>query len=79
MTRIGILIIAGLLLAGCATSKSDEAYYEAFYSEACTFDYDSFQEYKPGSPEHEFCMELARSGIEPWEDLRDGGGGGDMD
>ncbi|MEQ8195223.1 MAG: hypothetical protein RIB59_12125 [Rhodospirillales bacterium] len=71
MNKLGLLVIAGLLLSGCVGTPES---IEAFYSEACEYD-SLFQYHKPGSPTHEFCMELARSGIEPWEDLH----GGDAD
>lgn len=74
MKTISVLF-ACIWLFSCAGAEFPDQNSRAYWDEICKFDYDSWVEYKIGSPDHQFCIELLESGIEPDEDFHNGDGG----
>ena len=77
LRKAAFAVIAGLMIAACSsdTRKKIDDDIEEHYQQICEFDNITFQKVKRGTPGHQLCVELWRSGIDPDEIYNDNGGG----
>jgi len=75
MVKIFSMILAALFLVSCEGLEIPDQTSRAYWDERCKFDGDTWEEYEIGSPDHQMCIEMLESGIDPDEDFADGDSG----
>lgn len=77
LNQIVSILVVSVFATACSTERLNQIdqEIEEQYQKICEFDNITFEKVERGSPGHQLCVELWRSGIDPDEIYNNNGGG----